>query len=732
MCYLNQLTFFSGCIVLISRHCKCQKAKKSFTKSDPNIQPLLNPQNFTTTTFIDIENSPNPKANTSTPTNRGYELVSSEDKPQETANKNEYQLQEIPVYDGTKLRPSNFKVVAVHNLNDHDTDRLDVEQATTSHASTSKNRRGSAESFRTVVANAITSKEGASESTTPTPQKQFQKNDSGIEIHYEDRGSKQGTDKFSCSKYCLCIESFLRLKQQKDQKEGTFGVCELFVYSFSKYYPRILLHWIGKTITVFIFLAYVVFSIRGVTKLEEGLNLEDLVPPEHYYKYHEKIDSKLFPNCGIVVTFVIYKPITYHKPQTREKLQTFLDNIESSEFIVPGSSIAWFNAYSSFLSERPRKKSETVEWGKRLKKEFLPKNPHFMGDISFSKRANNMWIVDASRFYFVCKRTNTSEDQKDLMLALRAMAANSTLPVKAFSPQFVFFEHYASILKNTLLPVGVTIIGMLFVALVFIPHPIAVLCVIGSMGSTVVGMMGFMHLCGLALSAITTMQIILGVGVCVSYTVRTSHAFMTATGKSRNERVTSALVKVGASILTGACCSFLSAFSLYYGSSFIFVSFFKTTAFALFLGVLHSIVFLPVMLSFVGPKRTGKPRLFIPAHAAISNTVNNPSVISPPNEARTSLRSYSESSSSLKEQQTSPSSKTYHSKVARIKSCDLPTRMSSSCHNDDSSFGKGEQLGKAFKENKVSFKLNENNKKMKYSRKNDSNLREPNEKCNDE
>lgn len=37
------------------------------------------------------------------------------------------------------------------------------------------------------------------------------------------------------------------------------------------------------------------------------------------------------------------------------------------------------------------------------------------------------------------------------------------------------------------------------------------------------------------------------------------------------------------------------------------------------LGVLHSIVFLPVLLSFVGPRRTSKPRVYIGQHAQNSN-----------------------------------------------------------------------------------------------------------------
>ena len=85
---------------------------------------------------------------------------------------------------------------------------------------------------------------------------------------------------------------------------------------------------------------------------------------------------------------------------------------------------------------------------------------------------------------------------------------------------------------------------MLFVALVFIPHPISVTCVLVSMVSVVVGITGLMQFWGVTLSAITTIQIIIGVGICVGFTVHMSHAFMTATGRNRKDRVAVALEKV--------------------------------------------------------------------------------------------------------------------------------------------------------------------------------------------
>jgi len=69
-------------------------------------------------------------------------------------------------------------------------------------------------------------------------------------------------------------------------------------------------------------------------------------------------------------------------------------------------------------------------------------------------------------------------------------------------------------------------------------------------------------------------------------------------------------MQVALPILNGAAASLLSTLVMTLGNSYVFVSFYKTMILVFVLGVLHSIVFLPVLLSFVGPRRTSRPRTF--------------------------------------------------------------------------------------------------------------------------
>ncbi|CAD5115001.1 unnamed protein product [Dimorphilus gyrociliatus] len=283
----------------------------------------------------------------------------------------------------------------------------------------------------------------------------------------------------------------------------------------------------------------------------------------------------------------------YKKAKNRQLLKEVIDQARAYGNMDKSYQISWIRNCTNF---------ENIS-------EFIERNPSFEQDIAWKDDR-----IIASRFYVRSRWVSTADEEGDLMKFMRDTVMNDTNGNKliAFSPQFVYFEHYVSIVKNTLLSVTVCIIGMLFVAIMFIPHPISITCVALSMLSIVIGMFGLMHLWNVALSSITTVQVILSVGLCVDFTVHISHAFMAATGKNRNERVSTALNKVGVPILNGALSSILGIIMLASAHSYIFVSFFKTMLLVIVLGLFHSLLVLPVLLSFIGPRRTSKPRVYIP------------------------------------------------------------------------------------------------------------------------
>ncbi len=373
-------------------------------------------------------------------------------------------------------------------------------------------------------------------------------------------------------------------------------------------FTKVLLHGGMKSLIILFYIAYIGVSVWGVSKMDIGFSLPWVVEENPMESKYQTEEIKLFNDGGPAIMFVINKPIAYENRNVQRKIKKILAKSKWNPFIVPDRKVSWLEDYVDFIENSTSVYTDKDDFYTVLRRDFLPKHPQYVNDVKFDDL--NIRII-SSRFYVFTKNINSSEDESSLLLSMKESLYNSSLPMTVYSPGFLFYEHHVTILKETILTVTVAIISMLLVALVFIPNPISVMCVIISMASTVLGFLGFLKFWNLSLSAIKTIQLLIAVGLCLNFTVHISHSFMTATGKSRNERVSMALEKVGGIILNEAVSLFLGISLLGFGSSYLVTSFFKCMIDVIGLGLLHSVILLPVLLTFIGPRRTFQPRVFI-------------------------------------------------------------------------------------------------------------------------
>ena len=316
--------------------------------------------------------------------------------------------------------------------------------------------------------------------------------------------------------------------------------------------------------------------------------------------------------------FVVKEPVDYHDATVQSEINRILNNAQQSALMNNEFKVSWLDVFLSDSNTKGYSYTDTETFIHRLEL-FIEQNKQFKNDVSFNKAKSEILY---SRFYVQSKEHDTAAMEAKMMKTMRGLASNSSLPMLAYSTSFVLYEHYVTILKNTLLAVGIAMIGMLFIALAFIPHPISIVAALLTMLSIVVGMCGFMYFWNLELSAITSVQIILSVGFCVDFTVHISHAFMTASGKNRNVRVGQALEKVGVPILNGALSSILGILMLAFATTYVYKTFFQTMLLVTLLGLGHALLLLPVLLSFVGPRRTGTPRIFVSSDLHTTKVLN--------------------------------------------------------------------------------------------------------------
>ena len=404
--------------------------------------------------------------------------------------------------------------------------------------------------------------------------------------------------------------------------------CRIFPKWF---YCRYLLTSTAKCVIGISYVIYLVVSIQSLLNIKVGFNYNHTIPEDSHISQYTMRDKELFPDDGPVVTMLLDGYMPYHQSETQREIQCIIKDLQENHpemFTV--RTCDWL---SDFVHHTERYNYSIIDQQQfiyYLIMDFLPQFPQHNNNIKFN--SDNSSII-ASRFYLYMYQMNTYESQVNVLVDMQKVTNNASYPLHLYSPEFVYYEHHTSVIKNTILTLTVTIISMLLVSLIFLPHLIPVSCVMISMVSVVVGMLGLLHMWHVYLSVFQIIQTVIAIGLTVHFTVQVSHAFMVATGRTRNERVSSALQRCGETIVHDAICLILGIILLPFGQSYLFETFFKSMFIAILLGLWHALVLLPTLLSFIGPRRTWKPKVYIAVSPSCRSMSSNF------NPFRTSIRS---------------------------------------------------------------------------------------------
>lgn len=362
--------------------------------------------------------------------------------------------------------------------------------------------------------------------------------------------------------------------------------------------PKITLHIVGKVVILIGFLVYLGVAIWGAVNLEQGLVIKNLVSKDSYfYKYTTWREDNFISR--VPVSFVIDNTVQYHSSDIQNKVHDLIARVEDNQYM----SSTYFSWLETYLNS-----PYTVSTSEA---DFIQGWYNFIADARFARFKNDVKVsadntsILASRVYVFTSNIKDSQDSGKMMLEVRDVASNSPgLSVTAFAPAFIFYEQYVAILPQTLQTLGASLACVFVITAIFMPHPLLLLYIVVTMAMIIVGIIGFMHHWGLTLSSITMIHIIMSVGFSVDYTAHTCHAFMVATGKDRNERVKKALQASGSPIFNGALSSVIGIAMLAAAKSYIFNSFFRVMLLVILFGIGHSVLFLPVILSVIGPGKS--------------------------------------------------------------------------------------------------------------------------------
>jgi len=275
------------------------------------------------------------------------------------------------------------------------------------------------------------------------------------------------------------------------------------------------------------------------------------------------------------------KPVGFY-----EKLVDYYDSINASDAnavysaTYENNSTVWLEAVLAFLDS---------DAGAELAE-----------DVAFAEGSNRTQI-SGTRVRMLVRLPGNTDGNVAMMDSVRKTAKDAApqLDGTAYSFSFLFFEGDKVIKSETLRNVFIAAAAVFVMCLVLLADLWTAFLVLVIILAIDTELLGFMAADGLTYNSVTSISLILSLGLSVDYSVHIAHSFLMFTG-TRDQRAAAALRHIGGPVFQGAASTFLAILSLAGASSYVFRTFFKMWLVIISLGWLHGSVVLPVMLSFIG------------------------------------------------------------------------------------------------------------------------------------
>jgi len=202
------------------------------------------------------------------------------------------------------------------------------------------------------------------------------------------------------------------------------------------------------------------------------------------------------------------------------------------------------------------------------------------------------------------------EDQIDALENQRVISEETSInrdvdPDKwkffTFDQLYYIWQFYTESPSELFLTTILGVSAVSIISLVFIPHWSSALFVAPIMSILYLDLLGFLQLCGVAINAVSYISLAMSIGLMVDFLLHILLRFFESKETTRDAKVKDALQTMGTSILIGGTSTFLGVLPLVFSTSTIFSTIFYCFLGLVILGISHGLIFLPVLLSLLGP-----------------------------------------------------------------------------------------------------------------------------------
>lgn len=381
-------------------------------------------------------------------------------------------------------------------------------------------------------------------------------------------------------------------------------------YILDKLYSNFILTLPVKIFIILLTIVITCFSIEGLLKLEQKFDSSWFIPENSYHHKFLSTRNQFYPEMGTEASvFLGALNYSHELPNIYnmiEKLENETDKIYNL--------LTWTKPFRSFVSSNLKKDIKVVklsdsEWNLYLSTflhtmegyKYLSKF-RFDGELKCGHPAPPV-IVSSISFNF--KLFNSSKIYIPIMHHLQDIVQNTnittgdkffTLWARAFSFWTTDEVIYTEMQRN----VGLALACVMICTLIIVGNFQMCFWIFVCVFLTLVNTCGWMQKLGLTIDIVTSIALELGIGFCVDYAAHIGHKFLTVYG-TRHDRSLKTVTSIGAAVMYGGGSTLLSLCVLSLSEAYVFKAFFKIFSLVIIFGLFNGLLFLPIVLSFIGP-----------------------------------------------------------------------------------------------------------------------------------
>lgn len=348
-------------------------------------------------------------------------------------------------------------------------------------------------------------------------------------------------------------------------------------------------------------------SCWGLTNLRQEFNPIWFIPQstylfqfflkqQHYYSSNGEMGIVYFGNVSSLHAEI---PL----------IDEYVTKLEESEYV--SSVDSWYKEYKTYWTKR----DAIVPNPNQTEEEFRDSLSEFLFSSSGAKYGVRNFLFDgevnctgitppilASSMEYRHRLVEGTGEQILAMDEVKDITASMNFSgyVKPWAQTYAGWETDKIIERELYQNMGLALLIVFLVTLILIASLPASVMVLLCVLMTLIDVGALMHWWGLTIDTVSCVDLVLAIGLCVDYAAHIAHMFMTKQG-TRNQRAAQAVEAIGPAVLNGGFSTFLAFIFLANSDSHVFITFFKVFFGVCIYGLFHGLVFLPVLLSLMGP-----------------------------------------------------------------------------------------------------------------------------------